>query len=110
MTDYPTPPAADHRLQEPVPAARAYNPHRPRPGQTQKLRKNNRPGGHLTARGGRGAGACSTSVGDFAPSGQRPANQPHAKYPREETRPARGRAQLKSRGRHGPVFMGQFCR
>ena len=54
--------------------------------------KHNRPGGHLTARGGRGAGACSTSVGDFAPPRQRPTSQRHAKYPREETRPARGRA------------------
>ena len=30
VTDYPTPPA-DHRFQEPVPAARAYNPRRARP-------------------------------------------------------------------------------
>ena len=38
--------------------------------------KHNRPGGHLTARGGRGAGACSTSVGDFAPQADQRFQEP----------------------------------
>ena len=53
--------------------------------------KHNRPGGHLTARGGRGAGACSTSVGDFAPLGKDPLASPTRNIPaRRHDPPAAG--------------------